>query len=393
MTTTVVRDTRRRSLATIGATLVALLAIGAGAPTGAGAQTETTPAQAAGSWLADQLVDGERFESEFDGVVFPDYGLTADTVVALAAAGVADGFAASATEWLGTSEVTTGYAGDGDESTSSGGLAKLAIVAQTRGLDARSWGEDDVDLIQRLLDIEDANGRFVDNPDFGNDFKTFSHAFVVVALARQDGVEVSDASLDLLLSSQCDDGGFSGTLAPQECTSTVDATATALMGLIAVDRDDDAEEIDDAVSYLLDLQGDDGNLGNANATGLAAYVLGLAGETAAAQDGASFLQSLQLDCDDPEEHRGAVDVDGGEFDAGSATRATSQAIMGLSGEGYLGASAAAATTEQPRLGCTEDTTSTTSTTTAPTSTSEPEVESDAASPAATPTRANPNFTG
>ncbi len=386
---------RAASLVAGGALAVAGLGL---APTSAGAQADgTTAPQAAGSWLADQLVEGERFETEFDGTIFSDFGLTADTVVALGAAGVADNVAAAATAWLGATAQTEGYAGDGTTSTSSGGLAKLAIVAQTRGLDARDWGEDGVDLIQRLLDIEDGSGRFTDNPNFGDGFKTFGHAFAILALVRQSGVSPSDASIDLLLGSQCADGGFSGDLDPATCESGIDSTATALMALIAADRAADADEIDDAVASLLGLQQAGGGFAtsgggdaNTNSSGLATYVLALAGETAAAEAGASFLLALQQDCDDPETDRGGIAFDASGFDVATAPRATAQAIFGLSGAGYVGASSAGAMATQPRFACPEATEPTTPTTSPP---SAGAVEGTGQARPATPVRATPSFAG
>src|SRR5690349_1225564 len=64
---------------------------------------------AAAGWLARQLVDGERFEVVFDGVAYPDQGLTIDAVLAFAAAKVAGADAAKATAWLARPEVLTGY--------------------------------------------------------------------------------------------------------------------------------------------------------------------------------------------------------------------------------------------------------------------------------------------
>lgn len=387
----------------------AIVAAGLGlTPAGAGAQADdATPAEAAGSWLADQLVDGERFEARFGEDVFPDYGLTADAVVALAAAGVADDFGAAATDWLEESAQTDAYAGDGQPSAgpddfttheSSGGLAKLAIVAQTRGLDARNWGEGGVDLIQRLLDIEDGTGRFTDVPDYGNDFKTFGHAFAIIALVREDGVSPSDPSLDLLLGSQCADGGFSGDLDPATCESGVDSTATALLALSAADRPTDADEIDAAIAYLVGLQGPGGGFAtaadgapNGNSTGLATYALRLAGEAAAVDAGAGFLLGLQQDCDDPEADRGGIAFDATGFDAANAPRASAQAILGLTGTGYVEASASGAAATQPRFDCPAPTTSSVPTT--DTDTPGGAVQATGQTPAATPVRATPSFTG
>ena len=409
-TTPVPGSLRRRSRRVVVAATAALLVlavstIGAVSTPGAGAQSGATRSEAAGSWLADQLVDGERFEAEFGGTTFPDHGLTADTVVALAAAGVADDFAAAATAWLGESENTNGYAGNGTDSSSSGGLAKLAIVAQTRGLDATDWGEDGVDLIARLKELEDADGRFTDNPDWGDSFKAFSHAFAIIALARQDGEAPSDASIDLLLESQCPDGGFSGDLRPAECASGVDSTALAVQALLAAGRDGDADDIADAVAHLVSVQNEDGGFGtgagqasNANSTGLAVLSLKDAGADAAAEDGEAYLLALQVDCDDPEAERGAVAADGGAFDAATATRATTQAIYGLTGVGHADASSEGATDEQPRFVCGDATEGTT--TTAPTGGTPTTVTTKSGvvgvigqAPAATPVVATPALTG
>ncbi len=396
------RSLRVRTASLAAGTAIAIAGLGL-TPTGAGAQADdATPTQAAGSWLADQLVDGERFEAEFDGTIYFDFGLTADAVIALSAAGVADEFAAAATAWLGESAQTDSYAGDGTTSTSSGGLAKLAIVAQTRGLDARDWGEDGVDLIQRLLDIEDGAGRFTDEPDYGDGFKTFGHAFAILALVRQSGVSPSDASIDLLLGSQCDDGGFSGDLNPGTCVSGVDSTATALMALLAADRVADADEIDDAVASLLALQQpgggfatSDGGDANANSSGLAAYVLTLAGETTSAAARADFLLGLQQGCDDPEAGRGGIAFAASGFDDATAPRATAQAILGLSGTGYVNASSAGATADRPRFACSTIEPTTPGTPNTPAGPIAPTSAGAGPSQAgpATPVRANPTFTG
>jgi len=242
--------------------------------------------------------------------------------------------------------------------------------------------------------MEDASGRFVDEPDFGNDFKTFSHAFAIMALSRQGDAAPSVASLDLLLTSQCADGGFDGNLDPNpaDCSSGIDSTAVALTALVGADRADDADEIADAVDHLTGAQGTDGGFGNANSTGVAVYALRLAGVTAAADDGAAYLLSLQQDCDAAEADRGAIAFDDSGFDAGTAVRATAQGLYGITGRGYVDASAAGATTDLPRFDCTEPVESTTTSTTS-TPTTDATVVTGRVSPPATPVRATPTFTG
>lgn len=367
--------------------------------TTAGAQVDATPAEAAASWLADQFVDGERFESSFDGDVFPDHGLTIDAVLALAAAGVADDTAAAATDWLEQSGTTAAYLGSPD--TYAGSLAKLSLLAQVRGLDPTAWGEDGVDLIAALQDREQENGRFTDESEFGDFSNSIGQSIAIIALDRQPGEAPSDESIDLLLRSRCDDGGFGLELEPAagECASGVDTTSYAVQALIAADRDDDADEIAGAVGYLLSVQQDGGGFGtdgtggapNANSTGLGAQALRVVGEDAAADAGSGFVTGLQRGCDAGEDVRGAIDFDGGAFDPSNAARATSQGLLGLVGGGFANSTADGATNDLPRLRCA--TAPTTDPGDEPTT---PAVDDDgepASSPAATPVRATPTYTG
>jgi hypothetical protein len=366
-----------------------------------GAQADVTPAEAAASWLADQFVDGERFESEFDGTVFPDYGLTIDAVLALAAAGIADDTAGAAVDWLEQSDTTSGYIGTPD--TYAGSLAKLSLLAQVRGLDPTAWGEDSLDLIAGLNDREQDNGRFTDDSEFGDFSNSITQSLAILVLDRQSGEAPSDAAIDLLLLSQCDDGGFTLDLEPAgECASGTDTTSYALQALRAVGRDADADEIADAVGYLLDAQQDSGGFAtgaagtpNANSTGLGVQGLRIAGEDTAADAGAAFIVTLQQDCDAEAGLQGAIDFDGGDFDPSNAARATSQGILGLTADGFATLSADGASADLPRLTCP----------TTPTDPAPPTTDAGgsgngtgndgqpARSTAATPVRATPTFTG
>ena len=375
---------------------------------GAGAQDEgATPAEAAASWAADQLVDGERFETTFGGTSYPDQGVTIDGILAFAAAGVADGAAAEATDWLEQSSVTSGYIGDGTAESYAGALAKLAFAAQVRDLDPTSWGQDGIDLIARLKEREQENGRFSDQSQYGDFSNTIGQSLAIIVLTRHAGEDPSTASIDMLLQSQCADGGFALELEPGEgCTSGVDTTAYAIQALTTAGTA--AAEVTDAVDHLLAAQQDSGGFGtngtepaNANSTGLAAHALRTAGEDGAVADAVAFLQTLQIDCDDEDQtHLGAVDFDGGEFDEATAVRATTQAVLGFVGEGFDTLSAAGATDEQPTFVCGEETTSTP--TTAPPGGEATPVASDGAvaptgaiapTPVATAVVARPTLTG
>ncbi len=396
------------------AAIVAVVAATISVP--AAAQTDPAGAgraEVAASWLSDQLVDGERLQVAFGSDRFDDPGLTIDAVIAFAAAGAVDGFAAGATAWLETSATTDLYVGDGTTESYAGALAKLSLLAQVRGLDPTSWGEGSVDLIARLASQEQPDGRFTDVSGFGDFSNSIGQSLAVIVLVRQPSAAPSDASIDLLLQSQCDDGGFSLTLAPAagSCVSGVDTSAYALQALLAAGRADDTDEIVGVIAYLASVQAGNGGFGtdavetpNANSTGLAVQALRVADEGSIADAGVAFLEAQQVDCA-ASEQRGAVAFDAAGFDPGTAPRATAQAILGLTGVGYATVSSAGASPEVPRFECvaassssssSTSTTSTTATSTTATSTSTTGVVvlgSSQQTQAAVPVSANPTFTG
>lgn len=392
-----------RPVSLLLAALVALATLIASFGTTASAQTDPAGASrpdAASSWLADQFVDGERLQVTFGADSFDDQGLTIDALIAFATAGVAEGVASDATAWLGQSTTTGGYVGDGTVESYAGALAKLSLLAQIRGLDPTNWGADGVDLIARLEAQEQPSGRFTDTSDFGDFSNSIGQSLAIVALTRQPATSASDAAVDLLLLSQCADGGFDLALEPGagSCTSGVDTSAYGLQALLAAGRAGDVDAIDDAITYLTGAQGAEGGFGtavgempNANSTGLAVQALRVAGSEAPADDGVAFLAALQADCAD-ETDRGAVAFDASGFDAGTSPRATAQAILGFTGIGYAEASSAGAAAGLPRFDCRVPSPSSSSTST--TSTTGPgSVLSGTQTPAAVPVVANPRFTG
>ncbi|MFD0204174.1 MULTISPECIES: hypothetical protein [Saccharothrix] len=124
------------------------------------APTTHNRADAAAGWLARQMVDGERFEVDFGGVLYPDTGLTIDGVFAFAAAQSADDYADRAIARLSQPTVTTGYIGSGGEAY-AGAHAKLMPAAQVAEADPTSFGG--VDLNAGLLALLTPSGRFSDN--------------------------------------------------------------------------------------------------------------------------------------------------------------------------------------------------------------------------------------
>lgn len=384
------------------ATLIALVAALAVPATAQEASLTEDPAEAGAGWLARQFVDGNRLQSTFGDAAFDDQGLTIDGIFALAAAGAADDVAADATTWLGRSEVLEGYVGDGTAFSWAGALAKTALVAQVRGLDPTSFGEDDVDLIDRLLDREQPNGRFTDLADFGDGPVDFSNAITqslaILALHRH-GSGPSDDAIDLLLASQCADGGFDLRLEVDtgQCSSQADATSYAVQALLAVGNAGAQAGLDHLAAVQLDdggFQGSDEP--SANSAGLAAQAFAAGDRTGPYEDAVGFILGLQQGCDAPEDDRGGIAAGPSGFSDDTAIRATTQAVPGLAGVSLDDLSAAGSTADAPVLDCTPAAPAPTTTTAPPPPGEEPVTEEPAAAPravAAPVAQAQPSFAG
>ncbi|WP_341716478.1 peptidase [Micromonospora sp. FIMYZ51] len=345
----VVRLSRHRLLALLCGVVAALTlatpALATPIPVGA------VRSDAAAGWLARQLVDGERFEAVFDGVAYPDQGLTLDAVFAFAAAGVADDFGAPALAWISQPSVRDGYIGDGTTEAYAGATAKLALAVAVRGGDPTDVGG--VDLIARLRSLQTPGGRFTDQSAWGDFSNAFSQSFAILALKRTaQGVPAVAAGW--LAGTRCPDGGYPLLPAQPVCTSDVDATALVVQALRAAGRWADAAA---GLRWLVSVQRADGGftnidgVANANSTGLAAQALRDGGRPLAWLRARVFLAGLQVGCTAPPANRGAVDFDGGAFDPGTAIRATAQAVLGLTGTGYARLSTTTATTGAPTLVC------------------------------------------
>ncbi|MTK04440.1 peptidase [Micromonospora sp. CP22] len=345
----VVRLGRHRLLALLCGILAALTL--STSTNAAPAQAGAVRTDAAAGWLARQLVDGERFEAVFDGVTYPDQGLTLDAVFAFAAAGVADDFGAQALAWATRPDVRDGYIGDGTTEAYAGATAKLALAVAVRGGDPTDVGG--VDLIARLDSLQTPGGRFTDRSAWGDFSNAFSQSFAILALDRTaQGVPATAAGW--LAGTRCPDGGYPLLPAQPVCVSDVDVTAVAVQALRAAGRKADAAA---GLHWLLSVQRADGGftnaggVANANSTGLAAQALRDGGRPLAWLRARVFLADLQVGCAAPVADRGAVDFDGGVFDPGTAPRATAQAVLGLAGTGYARLSTVTATAGAPTLPC------------------------------------------
>ncbi|MFI5534018.1 peptidase [Kitasatospora sp. NPDC051853] len=342
----------RRSLAMSTLALVTALPTATAAHATASSGATVRPDAAAAGWLARQLVNGDHFGSVFDGVAYPDQGLTVDAVFAFAASRTGDQAAARATAWLAQPANTAGYVGDGTTEAYAGATAKLLLAAQVRGVDPASFGG--VDLPARLRGLQTASGRFSDRSQWGDYSNTFGQSLAVIALKRTPGGAPA-AAVDFLAGTQCADGGFPVALGQPTCTGDVDATALAVQALAATGR---TAKADSGLAWLTTRQNTDGGFAasgattsNANSTGLATEALFSAGRLGPGLKGWSSLVKFQQGCAAAPANRGAVAYDASGFDPANAARATAQAVLGLSGAPLATLSAHGARPDAPTLAC------------------------------------------
>lgn len=323
---------------------------------------QAEPAPSAGTWLAGQFVDGDHL---LKGPNLADEGLTADGVYALAAAGVGKSTAQKAAAWLARSPQLETFIGDGEAESYVGGLAKLALVAQTLGENPREFGG--VDLLGRLTALQDAEGRFRDKTDPEFDMtNAFTQALAIITLKRA-GQPVRPA-VEFAASTQCRGAGFPIVFGDPVCKSDVDATAMVLQALLAAGEKTASAE---ALDWLVAQQQADGGFpaasagSNANSTGLVVGALVAGGRTDAADRAVAYLRTLQVGCAGPEAQRGAVAYDGAGFEQYPAIRATTQAMLGLARMSLVDVSASSATAGVPAIDCTAPPSSTPPSSTSP----------------------------
>lgn len=309
------------------------------------------PGSAAAGWLARQMTDGTYFEDSYDGVEYPDQGLTIDAIFAFAATGTSDAYAARATAWLEQPDILSGYLGDGADESYAGATAKLMLAAEVRGIAPADFGG--VDLASRLASLLTASGRYEDRSAYGDYSNAFSQALAVLATARDGGAPA--AAVSYLAGSQCADGGFPLEFEQTTCTDDVDATALDVQALLAAGDRAPAQR---ALAYLASAQlsgggfaEDAGGTADANSTGLAGQALLVGGKLVPAARAALFLLTLQSGCSSATADQGAIAYDATGFDPGTAPRATAQAILGLAGVGLYHLTAAGAQSAAPHPAC------------------------------------------
>ncbi|WP_370247171.1 prenyltransferase/squalene oxidase repeat-containing protein [Nocardioides sp.] len=277
--------------------------------------TLTEPARHAADWLTGELTNGLIFNNQFD---FTDYGRSIDVGLALAAAGrsttvtqIADALAPNVGDYYSYSVGSSGT----KTHVLAGSLAKAAVFARIAGKNPLDFGGRDLlsELEGRVSTDTASAGRigdvFFPEEQFEADYaNTFGQAFAARALSEA-GSTLAPSALAFLDAQQCSGGWIrldlgatlAGTCDEEGGLPSIDATANAIINLVDVPAA--ADLVDGAVAWLKGAQREDGsypagdglNNSNANSTGLAAQALGLAGETAAAADAATWLRTYQAD--------------------------------------------------------------------------------------------------
>jgi hypothetical protein len=298
---------RRAGVALVASALAAsLVAVG----TPAEAVSPTSPAGRGATWLANQLnAKGLIHNRQY---AFNDYGLTADTVLALDSIGGHQRDVRRARKALArhvaayTGKKTDRYAG---------ATAKLAVVAQETGGGARHFGG--YNLVARLgrLVATDAPiaGRIEDRSSYGDLANTIGQIFAVRALLRA-GHPAARSALRFLLEQQCNRGflrlefNSDKTATQQGCTGSspadTDVTALAVVELAPVAAGHGAlrHALRDATRWLKRQQRSNGSLGggvstpaaNTNSTGLAGSAFLAEGRCGAARAAARWVAKLQI---------------------------------------------------------------------------------------------------
>lgn len=285
------------------------------------------PAQAAeddvsSGWLSRQLTDGLVVFPQYGDYV--EYGMTADTAIALKAIGghaadlrdIRRALAEDVDTWTGTGTYI-----------SAGSTAKAVVAAQTTGAEPKDFGGANVvrRLNKRVATEAPIVGRLRDKTDSTDYNNVFSQAIAARGLARA-GSGKADEVLRFLLKQQCAEGYFrlnfrKSLTGKQSCDAgnpatasapDTDATALAVLSLDALPRSARTKFVraaqSEAVAWLKATQGEDGSFGggtateaaNSNSTGLAAWALGATGNCQRASRSAAWVLGLQVHGDVPE---------------------------------------------------------------------------------------------
>lgn len=341
----------------------------------------STPLSGAGglapaiTWLRCELeVNDNGFPGYSPGSV--DGGSTLDAVMALSLNGQANDAVTVASLARVEAEVG-GYVSDQGWGTGNeryaGPMAKALLAVQLQGGDPHDFGGFDLEAeLRARIEVTGPDaGRFSDLSAYGNYSNGFGQALAVAALSHTDD-GIPTAAVDFLLDQQCPGGGFRGSYdAPGGCTddavADTDYTAFALQALLSSPESATVDAgIADASDWLLDQQLPSGAFAgtgvtaepNANTTGIAAQALRADGETAAADEAAAWLTTVQLTTANADSTPGAADFGAIAYSPAALTDAVTAGIpavgrdqwrrsMGQSALGFAAGPYGAAPGEQP----------------------------------------------
>ncbi|GAA1522899.1 prenyltransferase/squalene oxidase repeat-containing protein [Nocardioides humi] len=287
---------RRAVAAVAGGAVVAGGLMVAGPTPVAHAAPVNAEAEAAAGWLADQLdEDGLFTYLDWQGQSTTDIGTTIDFGLSLLET---DPDAPQLnTALTGVQAVLADYVGT-PEVTNTGGLAKAAALYQAADFDIEDI--DGLDLLTSLEGVIQADGQLGGSKD------VYGQSWAVQVLREASSPKTADAT-DKLIEQACDDGGWGyDDFQTGDCVSVPDGTAYAVLALLPQQDDPDvAAAIDDGIAWLDGQQRADGGFGDwgdnangttseANGSGLAAWALGEAGETAKAEAAATWVADHQV---------------------------------------------------------------------------------------------------
>jgi hypothetical protein len=327
--------------------------------------TTTNSAAAAAGYLARQLVGKHHdhytgtFPSGKKTITYVNYGETADAILSMDAAGVAQTAATRATKYLEAN--VKKYAGKSAGTFAPGPIGKLMLVAEAQHANLHAFGG--LDLVAAVRKTEGARGaaagEYQQNPA-GTPVKfdytsTTSQALAMLGLAdtATSSGQPDAAAVSFLIAQQCGNGGFPTEILanPKSACSSepkdVDSTGYAVQALLAAGAHAAAGK---AIGWLMSAEhknGAFGQPGNANSTALAVQALIAAHHNVAKSE--AWLASRQVGCSGAAARRGAVALQK-KYDS-SALLATSQAGAALAGRPLAWIDKFDATGPSPVLSC------------------------------------------
>ncbi|MGN6473212.1 MAG: prenyltransferase/squalene oxidase repeat-containing protein [Mycobacteriales bacterium] len=306
-------------------------------PSAANASTTTSPSAAAAGYLARHLAAHSN-HFFFPGTKFADDGETADAVLSMDAAGVAQHEASLATKWL--EQDAGNYLGGTAPNIYPGSAAKLLLVAEAQHVNPQNFGG--IDLVGAIVGTEGGGsapaGEYQNPSDTTYSASVLVQSLAVLALANSSSTAgPSTNAVSFLAGQQCVDGAFQVAIRTDTCVdcatsdNDVDTTAYAVQALLAAGEHSVANS---AAKWLVSAENSDGGwsetpgaASDANSTALAVEALVATHRGVGA--GFKWLLSHQEGCKAKAGRRGAVVLSASKYVAATAIRATSQAGAAL----------------------------------------------------------------